>query len=135
MPAKRPRADSLSDEIDLLFEKLFAMTDASDPANSVTRNNLQELKHRLLSAEAEKKEAIHKAAEEFTLRGAVKAFGLTYKPTLKGHLTHQWKIETSRTLSHRNALVSFSLIFLRAMTRGLISVAPGQLCWNLRSNE
>jgi len=60
MPGKRPRADSHSDDINLVFEMMFASIDAAD---SVTWNGLKELKHQLLSAEAGRKDPTHKAAE------------------------------------------------------------------------
>jgi hypothetical protein len=93
MPGKRPRADSHSDAIDLVFEMLFAITDSSKPADCVTRNTLREWKRQLLSAEAEEKEAIRKAAEEFTLEEAVMDFGLTYTPTVMDFSEHWWNIE------------------------------------------
>ncbi|EDR11459.1 uncharacterized protein LACBIDRAFT_324042 [Laccaria bicolor S238N-H82] len=93
MPGKRPRANSESDAIDLVFKKLFALTDASKPAASITRNTLKELKRQLLSAEAEEEKSIHKAAEDFTLEEAVMDFGLVYAPTLRDPLKHQWDIE------------------------------------------
>jgi hypothetical protein len=89
----RPRADSHSDAVYLVFEKLFSITNASEPADSVTRNILKELKRRLLSAEAEEQESIRKAPREFTLEDAVMDFGLTYAPTLKDLTKHRWKIE------------------------------------------
>lgn len=80
-------------DIDLVFEILFAIVDASNPADFVTRNTLKELKRQLLSEEAGKKEATRKAAEEFTLEETVMNFGLTYTVTLEEPPKYLWNIE------------------------------------------
>jgi hypothetical protein len=77
----------------LFFEKLFAIANTSKPADDITLNILKELKHQVLSAEAEEKEFIRKAAKDFTLDEAVLDFGLTYSPTLRDTAKHRWKIE------------------------------------------
>ncbi|KAF8336667.1 hypothetical protein F5887DRAFT_891341, partial [Amanita rubescens] len=92
---KRPRADSssvTSVAIKSLFEELFAIANASKPADSATLRILRKLKDQALSAKVEK-ESIRKAAKEFTLDEAVLDFGLTYSSSLKDAAKHLWKIE------------------------------------------
>jgi hypothetical protein len=93
MTGKRPRADPHSEAIYLAFEKIFATTNVSEP-DGVTLNGLKELKRRLLSAEAEEKESIRKAANEFTLDEAVLEFGLTYSSGLRDVAKYRWKMLT-----------------------------------------
>lgn len=87
MPGKRPRAESRSENISWVFEKLFAN---SEPGTVPT---LKVLKHQLLSAAAEENESIHKAAKEFTFDDAVLHFGLTHSSALRDAAKHQWNIE------------------------------------------
>ena len=92
MMPKRP--DSNSETIKSLFEELFAIANASKPADSATLRILRELKDQALSAKAEEKEyTVRKAAKEFTLDEAVLNFGLTYSCSLKDAAKHLWKIE------------------------------------------
>lgn len=93
MTGRRPQTDSDSAAIYFVFEKLFAIANTPKP-DDIALNILKELKHRLLSAEAEEKKFIRKAAEEFTLDEAVLDFGLTYSSGLRDVARHRWKIDT-----------------------------------------
>ncbi|KAF8329592.1 hypothetical protein F5887DRAFT_1064326 [Amanita rubescens] len=89
---KRPRADSHSEVINSFFETLFAIANVSEPEDAV--RFLKKLKLQVLSAEAEKKKPVHKAAKKFTLTEAVQDFGLTYSSNMTDVEKHWWKIKT-----------------------------------------
>jgi hypothetical protein len=89
MPKRR--ADSHSEAINSVFDKLFAIANVSEPE---AVKILKKLKLQVLSAEAEKKIPVHKAAKTFTLTEAVQDFGLTYSSNMTDVGKHRWKIET-----------------------------------------
>ncbi|KIL58496.1 hypothetical protein M378DRAFT_86420 [Amanita muscaria Koide BX008] len=79
-----------SETTNLVFKRLFAIANASEPADYDTLSTLKKLKCHMLSPAAEE-EIIRKDTKDFTLDDTVQTFDLTYSSNLSE--SAKWKIE------------------------------------------